>query len=229
MKSHFAAPPLLAGLLLLACTESRTPTEPIASKPSLNVTGTTTPCVGTLPPGAYDNVEVPPGATCFLDNATIRGSVKALETAQLYMYNSQVAGNVDGDKAAVVQVGDSRVGGSIQIKEGFSPQVEEGVVVNGTVLEQGNIQVEKMRTGTIYIVNVQLDKGNIKVEENSTSIYLNVISNFTPRNIQVFKNTGTSSKSVTANIAGEAVQCFENDPIFIGGPNTAPVRQGQCF
>jgi hypothetical protein len=229
MKKHLAGLPVLAGLLVVACGETPTPTEPTGNAPSLAVTGSTTSCVFSLPPGTYDNVEVPPGATCSLNNVIILGSVKALENARLYMFNDQVRGNVDGDKAASVFVASSRVGGSIQIKEGTSPNEYGAAVYAGTVLEQGNIQVEKMRTGAVYIVGVRLEKGNIKVEENTTTFDFRVESNLVPRNIQVFKNTGPNAKFVWLNIAGEAVQCFDNQLPFTGGPNTAPVRQGQCF
>jgi hypothetical protein len=229
MKRRLASSPILAGLVLLACNEARAPTEPTVGQPSLAVTRGTTHCVGVLTPGTYDNVEVPPGASCFLTNSTILGSVKALEHARLFMFNDQVRGNVDGDKAAGVQVAASRVGGNIQIKEGTNP-FEFGVAVYaGTVLDQGNIQVEKMNTG-ILIVTTRLEKGSIKIEENTTtSALFEVTSNSVSGNIQIFKNSGSASKLVSANIAGGAIQCFENQLPFIGGPNTAPTKQGQCF
>src|SRR5687768_948399 len=76
-----------------------------------------TPCVGMLT-GTFDNVVVPPGQTCLLTGATVRGNVKALENSRLVINNSTVGGNVEGDKADLVQVNFSTVRENISIKEG---------------------------------------------------------------------------------------------------------------
>jgi hypothetical protein len=54
-------------------------------------------------------------------------------------------------------------------------------------------------------------------------------SNTVSENLQVYKNTGPGTKQVIQNTAGQIVQCFDNSPPFIGGPNTAPKKEGQCF
>jgi hypothetical protein len=228
MKRRLASSPILAGLVLLACSEARTPTEPTVGQPSLAVTSGTTRCVGLLS-GTFENVEVPPGATCFLNGSRVLGSVKALEDARLFVVESDVRGNVDGDKADVVHVVVSTVGGNIQIKEGTSPGAS-GASIFGTFLEQGNLQIEKMSTGSISMSHTFLAKGNIKLEENSTTFEFAVNASGAPSgNIQVFKNSGTGINFVAENLA-QAIQCFENRLVpFIGGPNTAPTKQGQCF
>jgi hypothetical protein len=71
--------------------------------------------------GTFDNVVVPPGARCTLENSFVQGNVKALESSQLVIENSNVRGNVVGDKADLVQVNVSTVRESISIKEGGPP------------------------------------------------------------------------------------------------------------
>jgi hypothetical protein len=74
-------------------------------------------CVGALT-GPHDNVVVPPGALCYLNNAQVKGNVKALENSRLVGGNlgpNTVQGSVYGDKAEIVQFNRSTVRGNIEI------------------------------------------------------------------------------------------------------------------
>lgn len=73
-------------------------------------------------------------------------------------------------------------------------------------------------------------KGNIKVEDNFVASGNSIIvqNNSIPQNLQVFKNEGPGHKFVNLNSASESVQCFENALPFVGTPNTAPKKEGQC-
>jgi len=222
---------LLTALAVIACQDGTEPIgidEEIVNGPnSVELSGDTR-CVGTLT-GTFDNVFVPVGKSCTLKNSTVKGNVKALPNSKLFMRNNRVDGNIDGDEAILVQVRGGTVGGSIQIKEAFSPNVLGAAVYDGTVLTQGNIQIEKNETGGILIRDVHLRKGNIKVEENITRSSFNVVRNRVAQNVQVFKNRGTNQKYVRNNTIGQIVQCKENRSPFVGGPNSAGDAEGQCF
>jgi hypothetical protein len=208
-----------------------------------------TPCMGTLPPGTYDNIVVPPGQTCLLTGVTVLGNVKALEDSRLHIQSSNVRGNVIGDKADTVELSGGTVRENIIIKEGgpapilapsgffmcgfFPFRTPCEAVVSGTTVEEGSIQIEKMQ-GSVFVGSAGVlspIRGNIKVEDNLVNApdgSLGVISNRVAQNLQVFKNRGTASKFVTNNTVGESLQCFENDPPFTGTPNVAREAQGQC-
>jgi hypothetical protein len=207
-----------------------------------------TACMGALT-GTHDNVVVPPGQSCFVSGATVRGNVKALQDSRLRITGSNVHGNVEGEKADIVQVTGSTVGGNITVKEGGPPvAVAPGftgcqsavailtpceVFITTTRVEHGNIQVEKMH-GTTWITDtVALSpiRGNVKVEDNliePLAEFIFVSRNEVEQNVQVFKNKGPGRKRVSENVVHQSVQCFENDPPFIGGPNVARDAQGQC-
>ena len=204
-----------------------------------------TPCAGALPPGIYDNIIVPPGASCTLSASVVLGNVKALENSQLVIISSNVRGNVEGDKADLVQVNFSLVRENILIKEGGpAPIVPPGgffcppafssceALVFHTIVEEGNVQIEKM-VGTVWVGDNSIQKGNIKIEENFIPLdeILVIGANKIAQNLQVFKNTVPGGKFVdtSPNTAGESIQCFENSPPFLGGPNIAPKKEGQCF
>lgn len=184
-------------------------------------------CVGTVT-GTFENLYVPVGETCTLQNSTVNGNIKALPESRLYMTNNRVEGNIDGDEAVLVHVSGGTVGGSIQIKEANNSSEVGASVSGGTVLTQGNIQVEKMNTGGIRIADVVLTKGSIKVEENITQSSFEVVGNRVAQNVQVFKNRGPNQKFVRNNVIGQIVQCKENEN-FTGGPNQAGDAQDQCF
>ena len=184
-------------------------------------------CTGTVT-GTFENVIVPPGATCRLQRADVKGNVLAKERATLYVSGTDVEGNVDGVEARLVQVNGGTIGGSIQIADGSSEGELGAAVYGGTVLTQGNIQIIKMRTGSIRIEDVRLEKGNIKVEDNSTSRSMVVENNVVAQNVQVLKNRGSGSKSVRHNTIGQAVQCKENSAPFTGTPNRAGDAEDKC-
>jgi hypothetical protein len=201
-----------------------------------------THCIGALT-GTFDNVVVPPAARCTISDSTVRGNVKALENSQLVIQQSNIRGNVEGDKADLVQVNSSMVRGNILIKEGgpaVAPFPAGAVIcltnvcealVFVTTVEEGNVQIEKM-TGDAVVSFARILKGNAKVEDNfiPAGDALAVLATPIAQNLQVFKNKGPGTfKQVTGNTVGESIQCFENDPPFVGGPNTAPKKEGQCF
>lgn len=213
-------------LALSACSDG-TIADVDAGMPSLQSTASNVECIGALPAGTYDNVIVPPGAGCTLENSTVLGNVKALEGSQLMMADDEVRGNVEGDKAARVWVRRSVVGGNIKVTEGggsFSISI-----CCENVVETGNIQVEKVTTDVIFIVGNVVRQGNVQVTENVARDHFQVAENGVEQNLQVFKNTGGGTMVVDGNIVGDQVQCFENVGAFVGGPNAAPKKQGQCF
>ena len=84
------------------------------------------------------------------------------------------------------------------------------------------------------------NSGNLEIEFNQVGGSLNIRGNFVPASasvifnqvggsLDVYETTGPAFKQVVANTAGEVVACQDNDPPFIGGPNTAPNTEGQCF
>jgi hypothetical protein len=200
-------------------------------------------CVGSLPPGTYDNVVVPRGADCFLSGAIVRGNVKALRGAALFSNVNRIAGNLEGDRPRFVgSVGDT-IGGNVHVsgatgQPGFPfDTLSVNVFVCGAQVTDGNVAVKKSRNGTV-VVGTQLEEcqgnivaGNIKVEDNfiPPNEFLAVGRNTVGGNVQVFKNTGPGGKSVIGNVVRQNLQCKRNDPPFFGGPNTARKAEGQCF
>ena len=203
-----------------------------------------TPCVGALS-GSFDNVIVPPGATCTLTNSTVSGNVKALEDSRLLIRNSMIDGNVEGDKADIVQIFSGSVRQYILIKEGGPAVVPPGpspfnvcgfgmdftpceALVSGTTVVEGGIQVEKM-TGSV-LIDSSVKAGNVKVEGNTVNApeVLIILDSTVDQNLQLFKNVGTGNKLVQGNTVGDNLQCFENDAPFAAPFNTAGSAEGQC-
>ena len=186
-----------------------------------------TPCIGALS-GTFDNVTVPFGASCTLQHSTIRGNLRALEDAQLYVLGTLVHGNIQGDRARVVQVVGGQVDGDIQILAGTSPGALGAAVTGGTVVTFGNIQIQQMRTGRILISDAHVNTGNIQVTENVVGDRLEILRNFSGANLQVFGNSGAGPKTVAGNTVALSLQCQGNDPPFTGQANTARAAEGQC-
>lgn len=201
-------------------------------------------CVGSLPPGTYDNVVVPRDTDCNLSGAIVRGNVKALRGAGLFSNGNRIAGNLEGDRPRFVgSLGDT-IGGNVHVTgaTGTPGFLFDGLSINVFVcsarLDDGNIVVEKSRNGTVVVGTLlevcpgnTVTKGNIKVERNfiPPAEVLAVARNTVGGNVQVFRNTGPGGKNVAGNLVRQNLQCKENDPPFNGGPNIARKAEGQCF
>lgn len=197
-------------------------------------------CVGIVTLGSFDNVVVPEGATCDISNSEIRGNVKALRNSRLLVSGGNtIAGNVEGDNAQDVQIFNR--GPLPNVIRGNSVFVMNSVLgsaVCGAVVPRGDIIIVKSR-GTIAVGGGlcapfgggnSVELGNIKVEDTViTGLSFDVSDNKVGQNVQIFKNIGGQPKTVVNNVVGESVQCFDNAPPFVGGPNLAPKREGQCF
>jgi hypothetical protein len=229
---RFPAAPVLAVLFALACGETTTgPVEPKDIKPLLQSTESEVHCIGFLIGGTFQNVTVPTGTFCSLQDAVLTGNLKALPGSQLSTLNNTIAGDIQADKALFVDLVGDRVGGNIEIVDG-NPEgsSQAGFLdyrVRGATVFQGNIHIIKNR-GNVFVEQNVLDKGNIKVEDNFNLIQLLVQDNQVPGNIQVFKNSGSGPKVVRDNVAGQAIQCWENVPILFAEGNVAPKLEGQC-
>jgi hypothetical protein len=174
-----------------------------------------------------ENITIPVGTSCTLREVRVRGNVVALERSRVQVLDATVEGNIDGIGARTLEVRGGRVGGSIQAKDAESPG-EAGVVIVGTVLTQGNIQLQDNRTGRIVVTDAVLEKGNIKVEVNRVDEALDVTGNAVAQNLQAFTNTGDGAKRITGNRVGQTLECQANAAPFTGTPNVAGERKEQC-
>src|SRR5688572_26677433 len=120
---RFAAVPVLAFGLAVAC-ESVTAPDPYQRQvggPRFEQSPagpSDRECIGTLPPGTYQNVIVPPGQTCTISNSRMTGNITALAGSRLFSTNNTVEGNIQADKARRVDIRLGTVGGGISIVEG---------------------------------------------------------------------------------------------------------------
>ena len=189
-----------------------------------------TPCVGTLVGGTYDNVIVPPGASCALLNAVVKGNVKALENAYLHAQFNVIGGNIECDKARGMVAADNTISGNIHVADGVpgGTPFSQAIVARNLILG-GNVEVVKNRYSHYSINDNSLPVGNILFAENVTGLDFAIHTNRVSQNLQVFKNKGPALKFVVSNEVGGKLHCTENDPPFVGGPNTARQREGQCF
>jgi hypothetical protein len=234
---HFSSVALAAVLVLSACSDA---TQDPITGPSLRRGGrgggggpVITECTGVLPPGTYENIQVPEGASCTINGSLIRGSVLALANSRLFMSNDQVLDFIKGDGADIVHIVTTIVDGQIFLHNGTlsgGGGVLNVLIANGTIVRGGNIHVENMVTDIIAIFNVTVEGGSIELIDNVTESFLQTEFNTVSSNVDVFRNSGAGGKFITNNTAGGAVRCFNNTGAFVaGGPNFAPSRQGQCF
>jgi hypothetical protein len=146
------------------------------------------------------------------------------------------------DRAFVTSLGDI-IGGNLAVTgatgPGFVfPPFSLTVVICGTFLESGNIEVRKSGGGSVVVGSQtgfpcsgnDVENGNIRVEDNFVSppFALSVGRNTVGGNVQVFRNRGPGGKFVVENVVRQNLQCRRNDQPFVGAPNVAAQAEGQC-
>lgn len=114
-------------------------------------------CTGTVSWLTADNLLVPPGATCNLTGARIKGTLKVEEGATLLASGLYVKGSIQAKKAVSVQINDSIVDGNVEVEEGGSALLE------GTQI-QGGAKFIKNRN-SLFISNNMIE-GDLECKEN---------------------------------------------------------------
>jgi hypothetical protein len=217
----------VGALVFAGCTDT-SPQQSLTGVPSLNTSGSpgSTHCEGTLPPGVYEKILVLPGATCFLSNSVITRDVTALPRSSLVMVDNQVGGSIESHNATQVIVRRGTVAGSVRIKGGGFPGVAASV--NEVTVTGGDISVENVFSNIIFVGSNQVTNGGILASRNESLSDFQMQFNTVARDIEVYRNIGPGVKIVSLN-ASQAVRCEGNAQPFIGGPNFAAAREGQCF
>jgi len=138
--------------------------------------------------------------------------------------------NVRDSNATQIEVSRNEVGGSIQVQNNVT--TGEGLLVqlNDVV---GNVDIrDNVSSGRFgWIIRVNEVDRNFNLENNvvNTTQIFPVELNEVGENMAVLKNRGTGAKTITTNTVADTLRCFENDPPFVGGPNIAAKKEGQCF
>jgi hypothetical protein len=114
-------------------------------------------CTGTVRAITVDNLIVPPGATCDLTAARIKGGMKVEDKAKLYARDLYVKGSLQAKKASVVSIRDSIFGGSVEVEEGGTAQL------HATQIEGSAKFVKNSKSLTITNNTIN---GNLQCKEN---------------------------------------------------------------
>jgi hypothetical protein len=165
---------LAALALLVAAPVAR------ADDTTCGVAGNPAPFI--LPPGAYDNVVVPEGGTCWIlgDSATItiKGNVTAFPRSRLFMRQVGVGGNVTGLADSVVQMhalpGRTEIRGNVVGDKVDVLEVQfAGNIVHGDIHVTGRGLVPPAQADVgVHICGATLPNGSIEIEKMTISRFI---------------------------------------------------------
>ena len=184
-------------------------------------------CTGTLPPGTYQNVTVPAGASCTINGSdNITGDVTVATGATLTDLGAPIGGNLQADHALEISVIGGSVGGNLQLTATSQENVVCGetvgndlVVQNGAEFLTGNAFLERCIGSQSRIggnLTVQNNPGRVDVEHNTVT-----------GNIAVHNNAGGGT--LDTNSAGSSCQLFNDNPPITGTGNSVPPgHQNTC-
>ncbi len=152
------------------------------------------------------NVIVPDDSTCNLNGTRVEGSVVAKSRSILNATGVDVTGGLQGEAPAKVLIDSSAFGNGISVRKAED--------VNHTLPTGGEIRIAGPRI-----------TGDLALEDNREPI--DIDSNEIVGSLQANKNVG--GLSITGNRIGNGLQCQDNNPLPVGGGNTAKQKQGQCL
>lgn len=114
-------------------------------------------CTGTTQAITADNLVVPPGATCNLVGARIKGSIKVEDNATLNASGLYVKGSIQAKKTESVTISNSVISGSVEVEEGESALLSVSQI-------GGSVKFIKNTSG-LTISNNTIG-GNLQCKEN---------------------------------------------------------------
>jgi hypothetical protein len=201
-----------------------------------------TKCVGALPPGVYDNIVVPSGATCnlagaqvkgnvlakpesllFIDPGTnIRGSVEAKQGAQTGSFQATIGGSYKCDHCSFEDVEETLVGGNVEITG-----ADDGDFITDSQIG-GNLQIQESSAGaSAFDVNGTTIGGDLKFEKNVGP--MDISNNTIDGDLQIFENTVVENGLFNDNQAGGNLQVFKNSGPGLKSVSGNTVREDvQC-
>ena len=119
-----------------------------------------TVCTSSLGASTEDNIVVPDGASCTLDQTRAEGNVIVGTGATLVATGIDVDGNIQAEGAADVRVANATVGGNIQIEQGGA------ATVTGTTID-GDLQVVQ-QSGPVELRDNTIG-GNLQCDGNTVA------------------------------------------------------------
>lgn len=192
-----------------------------------------TTCSGTLPPGTYDNVVVPAGEGCTIDQSTITGTVTASYPGDsIIITDSIIGGRVMIDhmspngRSAIVLFGnelsrnltvtDNVPGWGLVI--GDCPSTPTCNIIGGNLTISDNAPLEGVGR-----LNTNVVGGKLVVEGNSFYGDALTVDANRVRRLRFRGNSGNLYFGIYApNSAEQDMVCRDNGPSFVsGGTNTA--------
>lgn len=212
MGNRALSPRAAGAILSAACLIPVAVAVPAQAAPAVDCTGTLT--------GSYQAINVPDGASCFLDGATVKRNVKIGIGSSLRTDEASIGGNVMGDKAKTVLIIDTPVYGQIHLTR-TKGQITIGVEGCRTdPIADGNINLQR-NYGPIAICQMTVknniilhnNRNRIGVFENRVGNNIQLIGN-TGRAIRVWDNTMDNNLLVKNNKVAKAFTFWRND---IGG------------
>ena len=200
--------------------------------------------------GTFDDVTVPRGGSCTLNDSTVAGNVKVKRDAFFQATRTDIARGVHADDALTVFIDTgSSVGRSVEVDDtaqvfifnatiGRDIEVDDAaevVQICGTTVTKGDVEVTDSGID-ILIGDPQAVEcagntvnGDIEVKHNRVEIEFVVRGNTISDDLEVIRNRGTIEKFVQDNTGGDELECFGNEAPFTASGNTGwAEKEGQC-
>ena len=212
---------LICGTLSCAAVAAAAPTA---------VAAPVTICNGELPFGSYDNVVVPPRATCSASGSTVARNLAVGPGATLNGGFLTIGGNLVALGATNIRLFGFSVGGDVRVVGGGGDLTIHQSTVRGAVDVAGV-------NGFIAIINnespgalgrVRVVGNVLRTSDPTSTVGLNISANQIRTDAEVSLNRGQVEKNVQGNTVGGTLSCLGNAPPFEGSFNTAAAFRGQC-
>jgi hypothetical protein len=171
------------------------------------------------------DVKVQKNAYFEADATSIRGKVKANQAQTIYTHDGSTIGSVEAIKTAQVFLYDGDVSKNVQVQS-FTGSGR--LQVCGMSID-GNVKVQRFSSDILVGDLLAFCDGNtiggsVDISRNVTAVELVVRDNTISGRLTVSKNTGPSDKFVQTNTGGTNLNCEGNRGPFVGSPNSGFAR-----
>jgi hypothetical protein len=210
---------LICGALACAAAASAAPAAIAAS----------TTCEGELAGGSYDDVVVPPRATCSLFGATVAQTVSVGRNATLNGGFVTIGGSLVAADAKNVRLTGFSVVGDVTIRGGGEVTIASSTVAGVVDVSGVNGFIAIIDNGSPGALGrIRVVDNILKRLDRFSTVGLNIASNQVQTDAEVSRNKGQVDKMVQGNTVGGTLSCIGNTEPFVGSFNTAASFEGQC-
>ena len=194
----------------------QTSTATVTFTAAVSANGT---CLSVITGGTYEQIVVPPGASCTLVGVQVATNVDVKRGASLFaLAGARIGGDLKADQPAIVDLQNTSVVRNVHVDKHLGRVVLNSISVGGSIEIKDGADTTVSNTSTGDRLLLEKNEGELTIEANGVGGDLLAIEN---------RGVPAAMRIANNRVTGK-LECKRNTPAPVGGLNTAGTKIDQC-